>query len=49
MMSNDRNLNKEICIEYPLFQSQKGNYFIGQTPILTGIGQDRVSNNDNTE
>ena len=37
MMSNDRNLNKEICIEYPLFQSQKGNYFIGQTPILTGI------------
>lgn len=36
MISNDRNLNKEISIEYPLFQSQKGSYYIGQTPILTG-------------
>lgn len=25
-----------ICIEYPLYQSQRGNYFIGQTPLLSG-------------
>lgn len=36
MLSKDTNLNKEVSIEYPLFQSQKGHYFIGQTPILTG-------------
>lgn len=27
---------KEISIDYPLYQSQKGNYFIGQTPTLSG-------------
>lgn len=26
----------EVSIDYPLYQSEKGNYFIGQTPILTG-------------
>lgn len=26
----------EVSIEYPLYQSEKGNYFIGQTPILSG-------------
>jgi len=26
----------EVSIEYPLFQSEKGNYFIGETPTLTG-------------
>lgn len=27
---------KEVCIEYPLYQSQKGRYFIGETPLLSG-------------
>lgn len=26
----------EVSMEYPLYQSRKGNYFIGQTPTLTG-------------
>lgn len=26
----------EVSIEYPLYQSEKGNYFIGQTPTLSG-------------
>ena len=26
----------EVSMEYPLYQSEKGNYFIGQTPILSG-------------
>lgn len=26
----------EISIDYPLYQSEKGNYFIGQTPALSG-------------
>lgn len=26
----------EASIDYPLYQSEKGNYFIGQTPTLTG-------------
>lgn len=36
MSFNDNKLIKEVSIEYPLFQSQKGRYFIGETPILTG-------------
>ena len=36
MSFNDKNLNKEVSMEYTLFQSQKGHYFIGQTPILAG-------------
>lgn len=36
MSCNDNKLSKEVSIEYPLFQSQKGRYFIGETPILTG-------------
>lgn len=36
-MSNCNNkISTEISIDYPLYQSEKGNYFIGQTPILTG-------------
>lgn len=26
----------EVSIDYPLYQSKEGNYFIGQTPFLTG-------------
>lgn len=26
----------EVSIDYPLYQSEKGNYFIGQTPTLSG-------------
>jgi hypothetical protein len=26
----------EVSKDYPLYQSEKGNYFIGQTPILSG-------------
>lgn len=26
----------EVSIDYPLYQSDKGNYFIGQTPVLSG-------------
>lgn len=26
----------EVSMEYPLYQSEKGNYFIGQTPSLSG-------------
>ena len=28
--------NKEVSIPYSLYQSKKGNYFIGQTPTLEG-------------
>lgn len=39
-MSNCNNdLFTEVSLEYPLYQSQKGNYFIGQTPILSGQTQ----------
>ncbi|MDK2585382.1 DUF6143 family protein [Romboutsia sedimentorum] len=31
----DNKLEKEVSIPYPLYQSEKGNYFIGQTPTLT--------------
>lgn len=34
-----KNLKENICIEYPLAQSQEGRYFIGQTPILIGKDQ----------
>lgn len=36
MSCNDNQINKEVSIEYPLFQSQKGRYFIGETPLLKG-------------
>lgn len=32
ILLNSKNSNAEITIEYPLAQSQKGHYFIGQTP-----------------
>lgn len=43
MLSKDGNLNTEISIEYPLSQSQKGHYFIGQTPILTGPNSQAIA------
>ncbi|MGL4772607.1 MAG: DUF6143 family protein [Clostridium sp.] len=36
MSKNDYLANKEISISYPLYQSQNGKYFIGETPILSG-------------
>ncbi|RDY22654.1 hypothetical protein CHF27_012330 [Romboutsia maritimum] len=33
--SNQKNIT-EISLPYPLYQSKKGRYFIGQTPLLTG-------------
>lgn len=36
-MSNcNNNISTEVSMEYPLYQSEKGNYFIGETPTLTG-------------
>lgn len=36
-MSNYNNKPSiEVSMDYPLYQSEKGNYFIGQTPILSG-------------
>ena len=32
----NKKITTEVSIDYPLYQSKKGNYFIGQTPILTG-------------
>lgn len=29
----------EVSLEYPLYQSKKGNYFIGETPIISGQTQ----------
>lgn len=34
-------VKQEVSIPYALYQSEKGNYFIGQTPILTGITDER--------
>ena len=35
----DKTMEQEVSIPYPLYQSKKGNYFIGQTPILPGENQ----------
>ncbi|MEG2787915.1 MAG: DUF6143 family protein [Romboutsia sp.] len=32
----DSKTSTEVSMEYPLYQSKKGNYFIGQTPSLSG-------------
>lgn len=32
-------IKEEVSIPYPLYQSEKGDYFIGQTPILRGENQ----------
>lgn len=34
---------EEFSIPYPLYQSNLGNYFIGQTPILTGQDQQALA------
>ncbi|MHC1748285.1 MAG: DUF6143 family protein [Cellulosilyticaceae bacterium] len=39
MTNCNHKLSKEVSIPYPLYQSNQGNYFIGQTPILTGQDQ----------
>ena len=36
MLYIDKKCKKEVSIDYPLYQSDKGKYFIGQTPILSG-------------
>lgn len=36
MYSPDKSIKKEVSIPYPLYQSEKGKYFIGQTPTLNG-------------
>ncbi|MEG0308521.1 MAG: DUF6143 family protein [Clostridium sp.] len=36
MSCYDKKTSMEVSIDYPLYQSEKGKYFIGQTPILTG-------------
>lgn len=37
MTCTDRSIMKEVSIPYSLYQSQKGEYFIGETPILSGL------------
>lgn len=32
----NKKFSTEVSIDYPLYQSEKGNYFIGQTPALSG-------------
>ena len=39
MTSYNKEISMEVSIDYPLYQSEKGNYFIGQTPTLTGENQ----------
>ena len=34
-----KNYKTETCLDYPLYQSKKGNYFIGQTTILSSQNQ----------
>lgn len=36
MLCNNKSINTEVSIDYPLAQSQQGRYFIGQTPTLIG-------------
>ena len=38
MTNTDKKVDKTVSIPYALYQSEEGNYFIGQTPILTGEG-----------
>ncbi|WP_252249398.1 DUF6143 family protein [Clostridium sp. VAP23] len=35
----DKKIRKEVSVPYPLYQSEKGEYFIGQTPKLIGEDQ----------
>ncbi|PHV71654.1 hypothetical protein CS063_03565 [Sporanaerobium hydrogeniformans] len=35
-------IKQEVSLPYPLYQSEKGNYFIGQTPLLTGLVHERA-------
>lgn len=36
MSCYNNSLPVEASVEYPLYQSMKGNYFIGETPIISG-------------
>lgn len=35
MFYSNKIIRKEVSVPYPLYQSEQGDYFIGQTPILT--------------
>ncbi len=39
MFHTDNTSKEEVSIPYALYQSEKGNYFIGQTPVLPGENQ----------
>ena len=39
MSHSDKTCKEEVSIPYALCQSEKGNYFIGQTPVLPGENQ----------
>ena len=39
MYNPDNTIKEEVSVPYALYQSEKGDYFIGQTPILTGENQ----------
>ncbi|MFZ2539583.1 MAG: DUF6143 family protein [Oscillospiraceae bacterium] len=39
MFYPDKIIKKEVSVPYPLYQSEKGEYFIGQTPTLEGENQ----------
>lgn len=39
MYCPDKTIKTEVSLPYPLCQSQKGKYFIGQTPTLIGENQ----------
>lgn len=43
MFYTDDCLKKEVSIPYPLYQSEKGHYFIGQTPILSGTNSNAAA------
>lgn len=39
MTNNNDGILNEVSKDYPLYQSEKGNYFIGETPTLTGVDE----------
>lgn len=40
---NDLNFSKDVSIEYPLYQSKKGLYFIGQTPTISSANSQSIA------
>lgn len=41
-MSRCKNYPKEVSIPFPLYESERGRYFIGETPILTGESKNAI-------